>query len=70
MDRETVYSSRTAAIRGMWRYYDHHVRCAAGSPLVGEGGEVLQWCDNGRTRHMTCTRDDHDQWLLIKSWIE
>jgi hypothetical protein len=73
--RETVYSSKEAAIIGMWRYYNSHIRYIVGNPLVGDKGTVLQWCNNGKTEYMTVTTGDQNRnlynpWLLIKSWIE
>ena len=70
--RETSYSSKQAAIKAMWRYYDRHICSNNGSPLVGEGGTVLQWVDNARgvTRHMSVTTDQNGLPILIKSWVE
>jgi hypothetical protein len=67
---ETVYSSKQSAITGMWRYYNRHIRCGVGSPLVGDSGTVLQWCQDGRTRYMSVTKNEHGQTILVKSWIE
>lgn len=68
--RDTVYGSKSAAIRGMWRYYNANIRCNVGSPLVGDGGTVLQWCNNGCTHHMSVTHNDRGDTVLVKSWIE
>lgn len=68
--RETVYSSKSAAIRGMWRYFDSHVRCDVGRPLIGDEGTVLQWCDNGYTNWMSVTHNDRYEYILVKSWVE
>jgi len=45
---EKTYTSKSAAIKGMWRWYNAHI-CSR--PLVGDGGMTLQWIDNvhGRT---------------------
>ena len=66
--RETGYSSKSAAIRGMWRYYNQHL-AHLGRPLVGEAGTVLQWCDNGKTRSMAVS-NYNGTYTLIKSWKE
>lgn len=68
--RETVYSSKSAAVKGMWTYYNNNIQCSVGNPLVGENGTVLQWCRGGHTEHMTVTTNDREETILIKSWLE
>ena len=68
--RENLFSSKQAAIKGMWRYYNTHIRVKVGGPLVSECGTVLQWSDNCHTEYLSVTTGDLGQHLLIKSWIE